>query len=106
MGPLPFKPDNSDDAAQPSPDACGGVTRVTFHRGNHRFEFKCDPGSEAALARAVLDLARREGSPLEPGDAFALVRQIESMAPAGPNSASAGGFGPAEGDAGPRKRAA
>jgi len=56
-----------------------GQTRVTFMKQGHRFEFRCDGGQEAVLARAVLEFARRPGSPLEAGDAFALCRQIESM---------------------------
>jgi len=95
---------NPEDAPFAPASAAGGgafagMTRVTFSRGNHRFEFKCDPGSEALLARAVLDLARLEQSPLEPGDAFALCRQIESMA-------AGGSSGPRSDESGPRKQAA
>jgi hypothetical protein len=75
------------------------MTRVTLSRGNHRFEFRCDPGSEALLARAVLDMAGLEASPLSPGDAFGLIRQIEALAPQGSS-------GPNAGEAGQWKKAA
>lgn len=76
-----------------------GLTRVTFSKPPHRFEFRCERGDEAVLARAVLDLAHRPGSPLEPGDAFTLCRQIESLAAAG--SSGLPGAQPA-----PRRKAA
>lgn len=65
-----------------------GLTRVTFARDGHRYEFRCERGEEAALARAVLELGRRADSPLEAGDAFVLCRQIESLG--GVESSSSG----------------
>lgn len=95
MGPMPFNPEptrpegqvpagplaspfGSDGGAGGGTDPLG-QTRVTFSKAGHRFEFRCDVGHEAILARAVLDLAGRALTPLESGDAFALARQIEGM---------------------------
>lgn len=104
MGHPPLENGDAHGVTPPHPAALpgdwqGGMTRVTLARGNHRFEFRCDPGSEALLARAVLDMAGREGSPLSPGDAFGLVRQIEAMSPPGSSR-------PNPGEAGPWKKAA
>lgn len=101
MGPLPFKPEDPDASAggctpagDGSPGGAGtpdalGLTRVTLSRGGHVFEFRCERGEEAALARAVVEMSQREGSPLEPGDAFALCRRIESLATPGTNGPGA-----------------
>ncbi len=81
--PEPSRPQNQGQSPAGGGPAAGadalGLTRVTFSKHAHRFEFRCDGGQEAILARAVLEFARQPGSPLEAGDAFAVCRQIEAM---------------------------
>lgn len=96
MGPIPFHPEDSGPTPVDGDASIGGMTRVTFVRGDHRFEFKCDPGSEALLARAVLDLAKAEGSPLDPGEALGVCRQIEMLARATGNRATGADGGPSQ----------
>lgn len=111
MGPSPLNPDDADAGVPnvPAPDPesdggwQGGLTRVTFSRGEHRFEFKCDPGSEALLARVVKDLAGLEGWPLAPGEVLALCQQIEGLAK---SQAKSGSSGPARADGENRRKAA
>lgn len=68
---------------QPSPDPgammASGMTRATLTRDGHVFEFRCEAGHEASLARAVMEMSRAGTTPMRPGDAFALCRQILSI---------------------------
>lgn len=129
MGPMPFNPEplrpEASKAVGPLAGSLAsgggpgganggtdplGQTRLTFSKNGHRFEFRCDGGQEAILARAVLEFGSRAESPLEAGDAFALARQIEGMckhsaAPGKPGAESSSSGLSADGQEGRRKAA-
>lgn len=109
MGAMSFNPGSSSAAGGGGGDALG-QTRLTFSKNGHRFEFRCDGGQEAILARAVLEFGSRVESPLEAGDAFALARQIEGMckhsaAPGKPGAESSSSGLLGDGEEGRRKAA-
>lgn len=82
-----------DTAPEAKPAPCG-LTRVTFAKGEHRFDFRCEPGEEAFLARVVLEMSRQPAPLLEPSEAFALCRQIVSLGPPSDSSRTVPGGTP------------
>lgn len=89
--PLGKAPGCTTPDATPAPS---GMTRVTYSKGEHRFDFRCEPGEEAFLARVVLEMSRPPTALLDPAEAFALCRQIVSLGPAGDNPRSVPGGTP------------
>lgn len=79
MDPVPAQSQNAPEPEGVGATASAGMTRVTFSKGQHTFEFRCEAGFEASLARSVMEMSRAGTTPLEPGDAFSLCRQILSL---------------------------